>query len=161
MRLRLSVILLSIFPVTLFAQEWQTIDCPDGFDNRIQVQYRPLSKLLYDGLDGSKDNLHYIFRLTNTYSETQKVWVTVVTQQGDGSQTSKNGPVTLTPGKPFVDSSSVEAYGSRVTGCRITYRPPGSASRPSDPGHGTPVAPGVNVIEFPGSKPKPKPRKKP
>jgi hypothetical protein len=144
---------------SVYAQGWQSINCPDGLDNRVEVQFRAKSSLTFDGIDGSKDNLHYAFRITNHYPEAQKVWIILTTKQGTKERTSNNGPVTLQPERPFADSSSVDAYGSAVLGCRVTFKAPG---RPgvSQGALGTPVAPGVNVIEFPAPKSKPSTKRK-
>jgi hypothetical protein len=144
--------------VHVSAQDWQTITCPDGLDNKIEVEYKA-GTIKYQA-NGRDDNVQYSFRVTNRYQTEQRVWVIITTQNGNKRETWNNVPVTLAPNKPFRNSSYITAYGIDLLSCRVSFSRPGTTGKSTSGPNGKPLNPGVEEVTFPRPKPAPKPKQK-
>jgi hypothetical protein len=144
--------------VQVSAQDWQKITCPDGLDNKIEVEYKA-DTFKYQS-NGRDDNVQYFFRVTNRYQTQHRVWVIITTQTGIKRETWNNVPVTLTPNKPFRNSSYITAYGIDLLSCRVSFSRPGATGKPTSEANGKPLNPGVDEVTFPGPQPTPKPKQK-
>ncbi len=140
------------------AQDWRKVTCPDGLDNKIEVEYKA-GTFKYQS-EGRDDNVQYFFRVKNQYQTEQRVWVIITTQNGNKRQTWNNVPVTLTPNKTFSNSSYITAYGIDLLSCRVSYSRPGVTGKSVSGPNGKPLNLGVDEVTFPGPKPARKPKQK-